>query len=331
MYFEFYEDQPDLVLLARDMQRVEGNLHLVLAILVAALLNVVTLILLVVMPRFLEADIEARRAAAEAALARAQQQQQAPRFVFMAPRVEAPPPKRVSPMAEMSDRDRLAQAPERAKDPANLQPFSRGNTFEKMDMPGNTPQRMARMPPQAQPPTERPGQNGENGDSRQPGSPAASTFPGAQPAQPRPGFGAPAGTPGPLSDSVRNLTRYTQGESFNNPQGGGGQPGASIQFDSKGVDFGPWLRRFIAQIRRNWNIPYAAMAFKGHVVVQFNVHRDGSISDLAVPGPSSVDGFNSAAYGALVSSNPTEPLPREYPSDRCFFTVTFYYNEQPPG
>jgi outer membrane biosynthesis protein TonB len=72
------------------------------------------------------------------------------------------------------------------------------------------------------------------------------------------------------------------------------------------------------------------MAFKGHVVIQFNVHRDGSISDLAVPGPSNVEGFNSAAYGALVASNPTEPLPREYPSDHCFFTVTFFYNEQPP-
>jgi hypothetical protein len=332
MYFEFYEDQPDLVLLARDMQRVEGNLHLILAILVAALLNVLTLVLLIVMPRYLEADVAARRAAAEAAMARLQQQQQSPRFVFMSPRLETPPPKSVSPMAELSDRDRQAQALERAKDPTNLQPFSRGNTFEKMDTPGNTPQRMARMQPQQQAePAQHPGQNGENGDSRQPGSAAALTLPNGQPAPPRTGFGSAAGTPGPLSDSVRNLTRYTQGEQFNNPGGGGGQPGAAIQFDSKGVDFGPWLRRFIAQIRRNWNIPYAAMAFKGHVVVQFNVHRNGGISDLAVPGPSAVDGFNSAAYGALVASNPTEPLPREYPSDTCFFTVTFYYNEQPPG
>ena len=30
---------------------------------------------------------------------------------------------------------------------------------------------------------------------------------------------------------------------------------------------------------------------------------------------------------ALLASNPTEPLPPEYPDDKAFFTVTFYYNE----
>ena len=27
--------------------------------------------------------------------------------------------------------------------------------------------------------------------------------------------------------------------------------------------------------------------------------------------------------------NPTQPLPPEYPSDKAFFTVTFFYNETP--
>jgi outer membrane biosynthesis protein TonB len=333
MYFDFYDDHPDFVLLARDMQRVEGNLHLILSILVAGLLNLTAIIVLILLPRLVDVDAAARRAAEQAALAR--QQQQSARFVFMQPRLEMPPPKNVSPLAEMSDRDRRAQAPERAKDPTNLQPFSQGNTFERMDTPGSTPQRMARtqqQPQQEQAPTadRNPGQNGENGNAQQPGSSAAIPGLAGTTTSTRNGVGGPmAGTPGGLANSLRNLSQYTS-QTFNNPQGGGGQPGASIQFDSKGVDFGPWLRRFIAQIRRNWNIPYAAMAFKGHVVIQFNVHRDGSISDLAVPGPSNIEGFNSAAYGALVASNPTEPLPREYPSDRCFFTVTFFYNEQPP-
>ncbi len=333
MYFDFYEDHPDFVLIARDMQRVEGNLHLILAIMVAGLLNLTALILLIILPRYMDMDAAARRAAAQAAVQH--QQQESPRFVFMSPRLETPPPKTVSPMAEMSDRDRRAQAPERAPDPTNLRPFSRGNTFERMDTPGNTPQRMARnqaQPQQAAPPDRTPpGQNGDNGESQQPGGSMAIPGLNGRTASSRTGVGGPAaGAPGGLADSLRNLDRYVPRDTYNNPQGGGGQPGASIQFDSKGVDFGPWLRRFIAQIRRNWNIPYAAMAFKGHVVIQFNVHRDGSISDLAVPGPSSVEGFNSAAYGALVASNPTEPLPREYPSDHCFFTVTFFYNEQPP-
>ncbi len=334
MYFDFYEDQPDFFLIARDMQRVEGNLHLILAILLAALLNITAVILLVVLPYLLPVDANARSAAEEAAIARAQQQQESSRFVFIAPRVEAPPPPAVSPRADLSDRDRLAQAPERAKDPTNPLPFSRGNTFERVDAPGNDAGRMTRNePPPAgrQPPADRAGQGGENGDSRQPGGASMLPLPGSAAGAARPGDGgAAAGASGPLSEALRDLGRYTRSEVYENRGGGGGQYGPAIQFDSKGVDFGPWLRRFIAQIKRNWNIPYAAMAFRGHVVITFNVHRDGQITDLGMPGPSSVDGFNQAAYGALVSSNPTEPLPREYPADRCFFTVTFYYNEQPP-
>jgi TonB family protein len=64
-------------------------------------------------------------------------------------------------------------------------------------------------------------------------------------------------------------------------------------------------------------------------VVTFNVHKDGSISDLSVAGPSAVSAFNTAAYGALASSNPTAALPPEYPADKAFFTVTFFYNEEP--
>ena len=49
-------------------------------------------------------------------------------------------------------------------------------------------------------------------------------------------------------------------------------------------------------------IPLAAMSMKGHVVVTFYVHKDGTISALAVQGPSSVEAFNNAAYNALAAS-----------------------------
>jgi TonB family protein len=130
---------------------------------------------------------------------------------------------------------------------------------------------------------------------------------------------APAGT---MGDALRNLQRYQQGDS--------GQFGPEIQFDTKGVEFGLWIPRFVAQVKRNWFIPYAAMSMKGHVVITFNVHKDGSITDSTVAGPSTVDAFNNAALGALTGSNPTQPLPPEYPAEKAFFTVTFYYNEVPP-
>ena len=57
--------------------------------------------------------------------------------------------------------------------------------------------------------------------------------------------------------------------------------------------------------------------------------KDGTLTDLNVIGPCPIDSFNSAAFGALSASNPTQPLPPEYPSDKAFFTVTFFYNESP--
>ena len=137
----------------------------------------------------------------------------------------------------------------------------------------------------------------------------------------------PAG--GRLGEALRDLQKYVQQESFGNQQGGTNEFGPAIQFDTKGVEFGPWIRRFIAQVKRNWNIPNSALAMRGRVVVQFNVHRDGTITDINIVGPSEIDSFNRSSYNALLTSNPTTPLPPEYPSDKAFFTVTFFYNESP--
>jgi TonB family protein len=105
----------------------------------------------------------------------------------------------------------------------------------------------------------------------------------------------------------------------------------SIQFDSKGVEFGPWLKAFVAQVRSNWMIPQRAMAEKGHVAVTCRIRKDGTIVDISVAGPSSVEVFNLSARNALATSNPTIPLPSEYPDESAFFTITFFFNESPPG
>jgi TonB family protein len=60
----------------------------------------------------------------------------------------------------------------------------------------------------------------------------------------------------------------------------------------------------------------------------FNVHKDGSITDLTIVGPSSIEGFNKAALSALTASNPLPPLLPAYPAEKAFLTVTFFYNER---
>ena len=105
--------------------------------------------------------------------------------------------------------------------------------------------------------------------------------------------------------------------------------GPSFQFDTKGVDFGSWLRRFRTHVYSNWMIPYAAMTLHGHTRMRFTIHRDGSISDAMILQPSSVDAFTKAAFNAIKASNPTVPLPQEYPDEKMVMTVIFYYNETP--
>ena len=100
-------------------------------------------------------------------------------------------------------------------------------------------------------------------------------------------------------------------------------------FDTEGVDFGPWLRKFKAQVSRYWFVPEEALKQLGHVRAKFNVHKDGRITDVVVVEASSVESFNKSVLTALRESNPTYPLPTEYRSPHATFILTFYFNETP--
>ena len=246
-------------------------------------------------------------------LAQLKQQQDAPVFMLAEPLRDIPteqPRERV----DLSDLDRRSTTVERAPVPENTLPASRGNTSERVEA----------APPAAEPK----GEEAPPEPERQPEQQIARNTTSALPRPIEP----PRPPPGSIiGEAVRNLQQYARNQTFDNPQGGNTDRSESIQFDSKGVDFGPWLRRFVSQVRRNWFIPQSAMTFRGHVVLQFYIHRDGRITDVNVVQPSDIASFNRAAFDAIVGSNPTEPLPAAYPDDKALFTVTFYYNERPPS
>jgi TonB family protein len=323
MYFDFEDYHPDISPVGNAISLREG-------VLIAFIVHLLAVIFLLLSPRLFPEDLAAKAARLEAA--QQQRLEDQARFVFVQPRLERNVP-RAPERAEPSDRDRIARAPDRAPQPTNPVPFSRGNTPERVDEPA-TPRESARgRGPDPDPAVGRPTPQEAAPDPntpRIPESQSAMQLPSAKPPAAQNGVnGRSATSGGSLGDALRNLQKYVQNESFDNQGGGAGQFGPEIQFDTKGVEFGPWIRRFIAQVKRNWFIPYAAMSMKGHVVITFNVHKDGSITDLNVVGPCPVDAFNNAAFGALSASNPTTPLPPEYPSDKAFFTVTFLYNETP--
>jgi TonB family protein len=322
MYFDIDDRHPDTERLESAMSWRDG-LSLSLLIHILLVLAVVFLPSLLPVSRPNARDLEQQMAEARAREANAR------RFVFVQPRAEFEA-KRPPIAPQLSDRDRTAQAPERAPNPTNPMPFSRGNTSELTDVPGTRAQ-----PPQPQPPA--PPESGQDRSAGGASGPQGSNDGGSflrgltgPSARSKDGSGGASSGEG-LGDALRNVQRYYAPEQvFDNQQGGGGDFGSAIQFDTKGVEFGPWVRRFIAQIKRNWFIPYAAMSLRGRVVMTFNVHKDGRITDVTVVGPSGIDAFDNSSFNAVAASNPTQALPPEYPSDHAFFTVTFYYNETPP-
>jgi TonB family protein len=298
MYFELEDFRPDTPRSPSVISTREG-------ILLSIIFHLALVVVYLVLPKnFFEAAV-ARFIPPE---------QEQIRYVHMAPLRDRPAKPKLE--AEQSDQDRRSASREIAPKPENTQPLLRGNTPDKVEgATANRPERAAGPDnPQPAPPS--------------PSTPAvqdlaAKILPDPQPQQP----GAASGS---LGDKLRNLQGFLQKQNFDNDRGGQTEQQADIQFDSKGIDFGPWLRRFRAQVMSNWLIPETAMYLKGHVVLQFYVHRDGSITDLKVVQPSEVPSFTTSSFNAMkmTQQSRTAPLPPEYPTDKVLFTVTFYYNER---
>ena len=315
MYIDFEDLRPDT-------PRVEGALSVREGVLISIIVHLLALIAVILAPDLLPESWRAKPVAA--AVEQLQQPRDNPRFVFMQPLVDVSKPQ---PRADVdaSDQDRRLSTIAPPPKPENALPFARGNTRERETAEiappnrGNAPENSVA---QGSPTAEAEGQVAANDPSR-----SMMRLPETANAAPGLRLGE-MGNKGALGNALRNLQRYVEQQSFDNSTGSGDSQGL-IQFDSKGVDFGPWLRRFVAQVKRNWFVPQAAMIMKGHVVITFNIHRNGAITDIEVKKPSSIESFNRAAVNALMSSNPTQPLPPEYPSDSAFLTVTFLYNEDP--
>jgi TonB family protein len=323
IHFDFDDRYQDELVVGSAISKREG-------ILLSTAFHVLVLALILFGPEwtFLQpdpAELEAR----QQELLQLQREREAARqrFVFVQPRIDVEAPKPPE-LAELSDINRQARAPERAERPTNPLPFSRGDSAERAEA---APEERPRVPdtevaqnpepPRPEPPRPEPAKPEPQGQIARAQPPTPTGFrPELYPQIP-PRLGA----------GLKNLDQYVQNQTFNNPQGGAADPGQAIQFDTRGIDFGPWVRRFIAQVKRNWFIPQAAMIDRGHVVLQFTVHRNGRITDLRIVKPSHNSAFNNAAYNAIATSNPLEPLPPDYPVPIIDpMTVTFYYNEQPP-
>ena len=126
-----------------------------------------------------------------------------------------------------------------------------------------------------------------------------------------------------------DIWRFLEGKRFRNPEGGlVSNRNNTLYYDDRGANLVPWISRLIAEVRRNWYIPYAASYDRGHVAIAISVQRSGQLAWLQVVVPSGVPGFDNAAVGALRGAQ-LLPLPDDYPGGDFEIMLVFWYNEQP--
>jgi TonB family protein len=165
----------------------------------------------------------------------------------------------------------------------------------------------------------------------------------------KPNLTLPKSSGNPLRDTLHDMARnpsnrgglYSAPDPRPLPGGGGRQGGGApgvgmgnavqILTPTEGVDFNDYIQRVIASVKRNWYavMPESAqLGDKGIVVLEFSIHRDGSVPSnepdrLRGSGKEPLD---RAAISAIRSSNPFDHLPPAFSGPEIRLRFIFLYN-----
>jgi TonB family protein len=115
--------------------------------------------------------------------------------------------------------------------------------------------------------------------------------------------------------------------------GGGGEGYGAVQMltPTEGVDFSDYLARVVDSVRRNWYSVMPESVYlgeKGRVILQFRIMRTGTVPD---PEPQTMSSsgkepLDRAAYSAIRTSSPFEPLPTAFSGPFIELRFIFLYN-----
>ncbi|MEW5974284.1 MAG: energy transducer TonB [Acidobacteriota bacterium] len=247
----------------------------------------------------------------------------------------------------LSDKDRLAQGKAPKVDPQGLRmPYSEGNTKEP---------EQAAAPGVPEPPIALPQPSVPKGDGssaskggqefaeeknqaalQMPAKPSAQ-----QNSQSLRDVIAGLQTPGASIQSSLEKARQTGNYGYTGSGDGRGlgnfdnrQPNFSVDeptilSDTRGTDFGPWLRLIYFRVRDNWYsvIPELIRSrASGRVVIIFDVMNNGRIENLEVVRSSGLNPYDRAAISSLKLSEPFPPFPSTFSGPKISMQFTYLYN-----
>lgn len=141
-----------------------------------------------------------------------------------------------------------------------------------------------------------------------------------------------------IDDAIRRgLFRSGSGSSdpgagmhkFDNRQANFSVDEPTILNDTRGVDFGAWLRIIYFRVRDNW---YAAIpelirtGTRGKTVLIFDVLKDGRILNLQVAKTSGVQPYDRAAISSINLSVPFPNFPPAFSGEYLTIQFSYFYN-----
>ena len=101
--------------------------------------------------------------------------------------------------------------------------------------------------------------------------------------------------------------------------------------DTKGVDLKPYLGPVLKRVQQNWYglVPPSARAplkKKGDVSIEFHIFLDGNVSGMAFSQTTGDADLDRAAWEAITSSSPFQPLPPQFVGEFLALRFNFHYN-----
>lgn len=246
---------------------------------------------------------------------------------------------RTKPTPNVSERSTESQSPKPTPEPPKPRAGAPAPPAAK---PAPQPQQQQpRQAPQQQPTPQQPPQ-------QQPQQQARNVPPTPQPSRSQPLADAPApspnqnrsifGTPGSAQQQIQQAARGSRsGEggdygSLSGGKSGGNKMGTEIISDTQGVDFGKYLARLLADVRRNWLplIPEECrppLNKQGITGVRFTIQPNGAISAMHLDYSTHDVAIDRAAWGSITGLGAAQPLPKEFHGPNLELRIEFRINK----
>jgi outer membrane biosynthesis protein TonB len=281
-------------------------------------------------------------------------------FLFYGPRVLFHQPRLINPVDVLKERDRQLTFLNAPKDLSKLTPkptktISDQNrvaqtahpTLDRKTLQQLEAMRKAGTPAPVAPAPAPPAAQAAPKPAPQPQPPAPAPQPTQQalveaprPAPTRPNFGNPNQSAGDaIREAAQNAARdHGSGGDYgqNAPLAHQGlSTGVEVLSDTQGVDFGPYLRRILSDIKRTWipQIPEEArppLNKQGETLIRFTILPDGRIGAMNLDASSQDTAIDRACWGGITGVGQFPPLPANFKGPNLELRIDFLTNKPMP-